>query len=95
MWLHFHVIFEWDEAKRKISRGKHKLDLIDGQFLFDGRPVVTYPSSRGDEARFVTIGLIGPKFYAVVWTERSGATRLISFRRARDGEERAYRARFG
>jgi hypothetical protein len=89
------MVFEWDETKREVNRDKHKLDLIDGQYLFDGRPVVNYPSSRGDEARFVTVGPIGPKFYAVVWTERSGATRLISFRRARDGEERAYRARFG
>ncbi|HEX3996697.1 MAG TPA: BrnT family toxin [Acetobacteraceae bacterium] len=89
------MVFEWDETKREVNRDKHKLDLIDGQYLFDGRPVVSFPSSRGDEARFVTVGPIGPKFYAVVWTERSGATRLISFRRARDGEERAYRARFG
>ena len=48
-----------------------------------------------NEMRFVSIGLIGAKFYAVVWTERDIATRLISFRRARDEEERAYRARFG
>jgi hypothetical protein len=89
------MVFEWDETKREVNRDKHKLDLIDGQYLFDGRPVVSFPSSRGDEGRFVTVGPIGPKFYAVVWTERSGATRLISFRRARDGEERAYRARFG
>jgi uncharacterized DUF497 family protein len=89
------MVFEWDEATRAVNHGKHQLDLIDGQYLFDGRPVITYASPRGNEARFVTVGLIGRKFYAVVWTERGGATRLISFRRARDGEERAYRARFG
>jgi len=89
------MIFEWDEAKRAINRGKHRHDLIDGQYLFDGRSVVTYPSPRSDEKRFETIGIVTEKFYAVVWTDRGGATRLISFRRARDGEERAYRARFG
>lgn len=31
----------------------------------------------------------------LIGTERGDATRLISFRRARTGEERAYRARFG
>jgi uncharacterized DUF497 family protein len=36
------MIFEWDEHKREINRRKHQLDLIDGQYLFDGRPVVTY-----------------------------------------------------
>ncbi|WP_422303029.1 hypothetical protein [Candidatus Binatus sp.] len=35
------------------------------------------------------------KFFAVVWTERADAIRLISFRRARDAEERKYIALFG
>jgi uncharacterized DUF497 family protein len=87
--------FEWDENKRKINRERHKLDLIDGQDLFDGRPVIAYLSPRGGELRFVTVGLIGAKFYTVVWTERDDAIRLTPFRRARDGEERAYRSRFG
>jgi uncharacterized protein len=89
------MTFEWDENKREINLRKHKLDLIDSQYLFDGRPVITYSSPRGDEARSVTIGLIGSNFYAVVWIERGGTIRLISLRRARDGEERAYRTRFG
>ena len=89
------MIFDWDPPKRDFNRERHKLDLLDGQILFDGRPVVTWPSPRGDEMRFVTVGPIGPKFYAVVWTERNGDIRLISFRRARDAEEKSYRARFG
>ena len=89
------MIFEWDENKRAINRERHKLDLIDGQMLFDGRPVISYPSPRHGEQRTVTVGLVGIKFYAVVWTERGDATRLISFRRARRGEETAYQARFG
>lgn len=89
------MLFEWDETKRAANRDQHRLDLLDGQLLFDGRPVIDYPSPRGGELRFVTVGLIGTKFYAVIWTERGEAIRLISFRRARDGEERAYRARYG
>lgn len=89
------MFFEWDEAKRTRNLDRHKLDLIDGQMLFDGRPIVTYPSPRSGEARFVTTGEIGGKFYSVVWTARAAATRLISFRRARDAEQRAHRARFG
>jgi uncharacterized protein len=87
--------FEWDESKRTINIERHKLDLIDGQMLFDGRPVISYSSPRYGEQRTVTVGLIGTKFYAVVSTERGDATRLISFRRARHGEETAYQARFG
>ena len=63
--------------------------------LFDGRPVVSFPTPRNTEMRFISTGQIGAKFYSVVWTERGDAVRLISFRRARDGEEREYRARFG
>lgn len=87
--------FEWDDTKRRLNLARHALDLIDAQDLFDGRPVITYPSPRGEEMRFVTVGPIGARFYAVVWTDRDGAIRLISFRRARDAETRLHHARFG
>jgi uncharacterized protein len=81
------MLFEWDENKRAINRERHKLDPVDGAALFEGRPVIMRASPRGSEIRFVSVGLIGIQFYAVIWTERDGATRLISFRRARDAEE--------
>ena len=87
--------FEWDETKRAINLAGHGLDLIDATPLFDGRPVFTYPSPRHGEQRFVTVGLLTNRFFAVVWTERVEAIRLISFRRARDAEERKYRTIFG
>jgi len=87
------MLFEWDETKRQRNLARHKLDLIDADVLFDGRPEVTSTSPRGGELRFVTTGLIGDKFHTLVWTARGNAIRLISFRRARDAEERNYRAR--
>jgi uncharacterized protein len=87
--------FEWDEKKRAVNLAEHGLDLIDATKLFDGRPVFTYPSPRHGEERFVTVGQLTNRFFAVVWTERVEAIRLISFRRARDAEERKYRAIFG
>ena len=87
--------FEWDETKRAANLAKHGLDLADGQALFDGRPTYVYRSPRGAEARFVTIGVLRDEFVALVWTERVGGTRLISLRRARNGEKRAYSAVFG
>ena len=88
------MVFEWDEHKRESNLTKHKLDLADGMELFDGRPTISYPSTR-DEPRWITIGLIGTRTVAVVWTRRTDATRLISLRRARDAEKRAYHARHG
>jgi uncharacterized protein len=87
--------FEWDEDKRLANLQKRGLDFVDGRTLFDGRPIYTHPLPRLMEQRFVTIGLLNDQFVALVWTERGTATRLISPRRARDGEERAYRALFG
>jgi hypothetical protein len=40
-----------------MSRERHKLELIDGQMLFDGRSVISYPSPRQGELRTVTVGL--------------------------------------
>ncbi len=65
------MLFEWDENKRETNLRKHGLDLMSGAELFDGRPVITYSSSRADEARFVTVGLLVDQFVAVVWTERA------------------------
>jgi uncharacterized DUF497 family protein len=87
--------FEWDENKRAINLAGHGLDLIDATPLFDGRPVFTYPSPRYGEERFVTVGQLTNRFFAVVWTERAESVRLISFRRARNAEERKYRSIFG
>jgi uncharacterized protein len=87
--------FEWDEKKRAINLVRHGLDLIDAAALFDGRPVFTYPSPRQGEERFVTVGRLTNRIFAIVWTERVDAVRLISFRRARDAEERKYRSIFG
>ena len=83
--------FAWDENKRYLNLVRHRLDLVDAQDLFDGRPTIVIPSPRQGEIGFVAVGLIENKFHAVVWTHRGEVTRLISFRRARDAEVRAYR----
>jgi uncharacterized DUF497 family protein len=39
--------------------------------------VISYPSRQRGEHRFVAVGPVGSRFYAVVWIERDDATRLI------------------
>jgi len=56
------MLFEYDDHKREANRARHKLDLVDGQMLFDGRPVISFPSPRNAEVRLVSTGQIGPKF---------------------------------
>jgi uncharacterized DUF497 family protein len=83
-------MFEWDEAKRQKNLEKHRLDFRDARLIFDGRPVVHVPSYKNNEARFASVAQIEARFYTVVWTWRAERRRIISFRRARDGEENAY-----
>ena len=83
-------MFEWDETKRQKNLEKHSLDFRDVRLIFDGRKVVHVPAFKNEEARFASVAIIGEKFYTVIWTWRTDRRRVISFRRSRDGEERAY-----
>lgn len=87
--------FEWDEEKRLSNIEKHKIDFERALEIFDGRPVLRRESQRDDEQRFLTIGPLDGRFVAVVWTPRNGTVRIISARRARDGERKAYDQTFG
>lgn len=84
-------MFEWDENKRAKTLKERGLDFRDTRLIFDGRPVVHIPAYKNDEPRFISVAMIGLKFFCVVWTWRGNWRRIISFRRARDGEEKAYR----
>jgi uncharacterized protein len=87
--------FEWDETKRLRTLRERGLDFRDARLLFDGRRLYSYPSLRFGEDRVVSVGLLEQRLIAIVWTERNGAYRIISMRRARDAEERKFRALYG
>jgi uncharacterized protein len=87
--------FEWDEAKRQRVLQERGIDFVDAQAVLDGRPAYTYPSTRTEEERWVTVAHVEGKSLAVVWTPRGTNIRIITARRARDGERRAYRALHG
>ena len=44
LYIYCVMLFEWDDNKREANLARHNLDLLDGQILFDGRPVVSFPS---------------------------------------------------
>ena len=52
-------MFGWDEAKRRTNLDKHRLDFRDAAALFDGRPRLEGAASFRDEARHVTVGVLG------------------------------------
>ena len=87
--------FEWSEAKRVAVLQARGLDFIDAEILFDGRALYTVASPRLAEERGLSIGELNGRLVAVVWTRRSETIRIITMRRARDGEKERYRALFG
>lgn len=89
------MLFEWDEEKRLLNLERHGIDFLDAGGLFDGRPVSTRGSPRDGEDRWMTTGVLEGEYVTVVWTWRDENRRLISARRARDGEERTHRDRHG
>jgi uncharacterized DUF497 family protein len=88
-------VIEWDEGKRLENIRRRGLDFEDADLMFDGRPVTTASSRRNDEDRLVSTAEIERKLYTVVWMWRGENQRIISFRRASRGEERAFRQIFG
>jgi uncharacterized protein len=84
--------FEWDEAKRRSNISKHGIDFLRARLIFDGRQHLELKSPRGSEERFLRIARLEGRVIAVIWTGRGkDVVTLISARRARDEEERAYR----
>ena len=83
--------YDWDDNKRDLNMRHHGLDFNDVA-EFDWDNAVHERSDRGGETRYVAVGVLRDKLYAVVYTERQGITRIISFRRANDKEEIRYAA---
>jgi uncharacterized DUF497 family protein len=86
--------FEWNEDKRRWVLRERGLDFLDAAALFDGRPLLTAPSPRGSEERWLSIGELESRLIAVVWTRRGEVVRIVTVRRARNEEKNRYRALF-
>jgi uncharacterized DUF497 family protein len=85
--------FEWDEEKRQSTILKHGIDFVAAAIVLTDRYV---KSSRmvGGEERIIGVGMFEDIYVAVVYTMRGNKVRLITARRARDNERRAYRKLF-
>jgi len=83
--------FEWDDEKRIENLGKHGLDFIDAQLIFENE-TVTVSDDRFDygENRFYTLGLLRGIVVVLSHTESDEILRVISFRKAGKDEEQIY-----
>jgi uncharacterized protein len=82
--------FEFDPAKSRANRAKHGIDFEEVQAIWKDGNRLELSATRIDEPRFVVIGMIGEKHWAVVVTYRPDIVRIISARRARDLEIECY-----
>ena len=82
--------FEWDPEKAAQNKEEHGVSFEDAVGIFSG-PVLTERSDRKGEKRWIAVGRLKGRLVTVVYTRRSGTTRIISARRARENERRRYR----
>jgi hypothetical protein len=86
-------MYEWDEAKRRLTLANRGLDFADAALVFAGR-TMTLPDERRHygERRLITAGWLRDRFVVVVWTRRGGRRRIISMRYGHAEEEAHWRS---
>ena len=82
--------FEYDTKKSLSNKQKHGIDFEEAKLLWNDDKMVEIKTSYEDEERFINIGKINTKIYAVITTYRKGSIRIISARRARKKEIEIY-----
>lgn len=85
--------FEWDPKKADANAAKHAVSFEEAVTVFRDPLYLIFadPDHSVNESRFLAIGSSGEgRLLVVSFTERAGATRLISARKATKKERRIY-----
>lgn len=69
---------------------KHGIDFEQAKRLWDDLDRLELPARTEEEPRYIAIGMIVGKIWSAVFTYRGERVRIISVRRARESEARAY-----
>ncbi|HEU5281338.1 MAG TPA: BrnT family toxin [Gammaproteobacteria bacterium] len=87
--------YEWDDDKNEKNIKNHGIDFHDSHFVFEN-PMLIKVDDRKDygEKRFIGLGLLFEVIIVIVFTKRSGITRVISIRRANKNERKVYQEKF-
>jgi hypothetical protein len=79
--------FEFDINKSESNKGKHGIDFVEAQALWNDPDLLEIPAKKlEDEKRYLLIGKIGQKHWSAVITYRNDIVRIISVRRSRGKE---------
>ena len=87
--------FEWDENKRLTNIEKHGIDFEDAIGIWEDDVVEVPSRSQHGENRLVAFRVLEVRIIAVVYTDREGARRIVSARRASRNERGDYKAALG
>lgn len=84
------MIFEWDDDKAKQNVVKHRVPFEYAVRVFFDPHRMDCEDTRRDypEERRIILGKIDGRIFAVAYTRRSTAIRVISARKANDREKR-------
>jgi uncharacterized protein len=84
-------MFEFDPVKSAINAEKHGIDFDEAQAIWkDERRTVVVSLQETTERRDLVIGRIGDRVWTAIVTFRGDNVRIISVRRAREQEVKAY-----
>jgi len=87
------LTFEWDEAKARENRRKHRVKFEEGKTIFNDPFLWTFPDPEHSdvEQRYLSIGYsVNARVLVVSHTEHGSVIRIISCRKATASERRAY-----
>jgi len=87
------VNFEWDPAKARKNRRKHRVSFEEAATVYGDELALTYPDPDHSisEQRFITVGMSNAKrVLMVAHTERGESIRIISARKAMQHERKHY-----
>ena len=85
--------FEFDPEKSAANLAKHGIDFEAARALWRDDDAFEIEARSTTEPRWALIGMIEGKHWTAFFTPRGNALRIISVRRARDGEVQAYERR--
>ena len=87
------VTVEWDPAKAQANLKKHQVSFEEASTVLDDPMFITFLDVEHslDEERYITIGLSKKKeLLLIAHTDRGGAVRIVSARKATRNERRFY-----
>lgn len=82
--------FEYDPAKSDSNKIKHGINFDEAKCLWKDEDRIQFPAMCDTEQRYAILAKSDGKVWAAFFTMRDGLIRIISVRRTREKEEKAY-----